>query len=123
ILDIFGFEHFEHNSFEQACINLANEQLQFFFNLHVFKLEQEEYAKEGVDWNEIKFIDNQPLLDLFLSKPIGILSLLDEESHFPKGTDASFVEKLNVHFGGKGFYQPSQRSKDNKFTIHHYAGK
>ncbi|KAJ8304543.1 hypothetical protein KUTeg_018126 [Tegillarca granosa] len=123
ILDIFGFEHFEKNSFEQACINLANEQLQFFFNQHVFKLEQEEYIKEGIDWNEIKFVDNQPLLNLFLNKPIGVLSLLDEESHFPKGTDASFVDKLNTHFKGNSYYVKSQQTKSTKFTINHYAGK
>ncbi|XP_048734629.2 myosin-IIIb-like isoform X2 [Ostrea edulis] len=123
ILDIFGFEHFEKNSFEQACINLANEQLQFFFNQHVFKMEQDEYVKEGIDWTEIKFVDNQPLLDLFLIKPIGILSLLDEESHFPKGTDQSLVEKLNIHFGGNSYYGKSPHGKSSKFTISHYAGK
>lgn len=123
ILDIFGFEHFEKNSFEQACINLANEQLQFFFNQHVFKMEQEEYMKEGIDWKEIKFVDNQPLLNLFLNKPIGILSLLDEETHFPKGTDESLVEKLNIHFGGNSYYGKSAQSKSRKFTINHYAGK
>lgn len=123
ILDIFGFEHFEKNSFEQACINLANEQLQFFFNQHVFKLEQEEYTKEGIDWKEIKFVDNQPLLDLFLTKPIGILSLLDEECQFPKATDSTFVEKLNKHFSKNSYYGKSQQTKTNKFTINHYAGK
>ncbi|OWF47527.1 myosin-IIIa-like isoform X2 [Mizuhopecten yessoensis] len=123
ILDIFGFEHFEKNSFEQACINLANEQLQFFFNQHVFKLEQDEYTKEGIDWTEIKFVDNQPLLNLFLNKPIGILSLLDEETNFPKGSDRSFVDKLDIHFHGNGYYTKSQQSTSGKFTIHHYAGK
>nr|XP_022331356.1 myosin-IIIb-like isoform X1 [Crassostrea virginica] len=123
ILDIFGFEHFEKNSFEQACINLANEQLQFFFNQHVFKMEQEEYVKEGIDWKEIKFVDNQPLLNLFLNKPIGILSLLDEETHFPKGTDQSLVEKLNTHFARNDNYGKSAQSKSSKFTINHYAGK
>ncbi|KAL5005175.1 hypothetical protein ScPMuIL_018631 [Solemya velum] len=122
ILDIFGFEHFEKNSFEQSCINLANEQLQFFFNQHVFRLEQEEYAKEGIDWKEIKFIDNQPLLDLFL-KPLGLLSLLDEETHFPKGTDLSFVEKLNVHLARNPHYEKTSRSNSVKFVINHYAGK
>lgn len=123
ILDIFGFEQFEKNTFEQACINLANEQLQFFFNQHVFKLEQEEYTKEGIDWKEIKFVDNQPLLDLFLTKPIGILSLLDEECNFPKATDSTFVEKLNQHFGKNSYYGKSQQTNTNKFTINHYAGK
>lgn len=122
ILDIFGFEHFEHNSFEQACINLANEQLQFFFNKHVFLLEQEEYRREGIDWNEIKFVDNQPLLDLFLGKPIGIMALLDEESIVPRGSDKSFVEKLTMKFDHDPHFIKSTHAKSSKFTIAHYAG-
>ncbi|XP_074650260.1 myosin-IIIb-like isoform X2 [Tubulanus polymorphus] len=123
ILDIFGFEHFKDNSFEQACINLANEQLQYYFNQHVFKLEQEEYIREGVDWTEIKYVDNQPLLNLFLSTPIGILSLLDEESHFPQATDESLVEKLNKNFNHNQYFKAHPNSKQMKFTIFHYAGK
>ncbi|XP_025077881.1 myosin-IIIb-like [Pomacea canaliculata] len=123
ILDIFGFENFQKNSFEQACINLANEQLQFFFNKHIFQLEQEEYTKEGIDWNEIKFVDNKPLLELFLVKPLGILALLDEESLFPKGTDQSYVDKLNANFGKNPYYGKSPRSNNPVFSISHYAGK
>ncbi|KXS10692.1 myosin [Gonapodya prolifera JEL478] len=87
VLDIFGFEDFETNSFEQLCINLANEKLQSFFNLQIFKLEQEEYQRESIPWQSIDFVDNQPCIDLLCKKPIGLLSLLDEESNFPKGTD------------------------------------
>ncbi|KAK6179101.1 hypothetical protein SNE40_011534 [Patella caerulea] len=123
ILDIFGFEHFEKNSFEQACINLANEQLQFFFNQHIFKMEQEEYIKEGIGWTEIPFIDNKPLLDLFLVKPLGILALLDEESRFPKATDTTFVEKLNHCISKNDHYQKSQKRSPPCFSINHYAGK
>lgn len=124
ILDIFGFEHFEKNSFEQACINLANEQLQFFFNQHIFKMEQEEYKREGIDWTEIKFVDNKLLLDLFLTKPIGILALLDEESLFPKGTDQSYVDKLNANFGkGNQYFTKSPQTNKAVFAISHYAGK
>ncbi|XP_041373643.1 myosin-IIIb-like [Gigantopelta aegis] len=123
ILDIFGFEHFEKNSFEQACINLANEQLQFFFNQHIFKMEQEEYKREGIDWNEITFVDNKPLLDMFLQKPIGLLALLDEESKFPKATDQTYVDKVNFHFMKNPYYMKAPSSKVPVFSINHYAGK
>ncbi|CAH1797083.1 unnamed protein product [Owenia fusiformis] len=123
ILDIFGFEHFEKNSFEQACINLANEQLQFFFNKHIFMLEQEEYKKEGVDWKEITFVDNQPLLDLFLGRPIGLLALLDEESQFPQGSGHSLVQKFNKNLAGNRYFLTAKNSHSNNFTISHYAGK
>ncbi|WAQ98013.1 MYO3B-like protein [Mya arenaria] len=123
ILDIFGFEHFEKNSFEQACINLANEQLQFFFNQHVFKQEQEEYVKEGIDWQEIKFVDNQPLLDLFLARPVGMLSILDEESKFPRATDLTLVGKFNKNFTSSSYYKPIKSTQESKFSICHYAGE
>ncbi|KAK0070267.1 myosin-IIIb [Biomphalaria pfeifferi] len=126
ILDIFGFEDFTkdggHNSFEQFCINLANEQLQYFFNRHVFFLEQEEYKKEEIDWTEIKFVDNKPLLDLFLGKPIGILSILDEENRFPGGTDQSFVNKLTQVMEGNENFIKSQQTNKPVFSINHYAG-
>lgn len=123
ILDIFGFEHFEKNSFEQVCINLANEQLQFFFNQHIFMWEQVEYSKEGIDWSGINFADNKPVLDLFFNKPIGLLALLDEESHFPQSTDQSFVQKLVQNFGKSRIFIPSRQSDSTKFGIFHYAGK
>ncbi|XP_048584244.1 unconventional myosin-VIIa isoform X2 [Nematostella vectensis] len=123
ILDIFGFEHFETNSFEQACINLANEQLQFFFNQHIFMWEQEEYKKEGIDWTSISFQDNKPVLDLFLGKPIGILALLDEESHFPQSTDETFVQKLQKNCGDNKFFHISGRGQIDTFVINHYAGE
>jgi len=123
ILDIFGFEHFENNGFEQACINLANEQLQFFFNQHIFMWEQEEYNKEGIDWTGVTFADNKPVLDLFFNKPIGLLALLDEESHFPQSTDHSFVEKLTQNCGKSNVFIKSKHSNTNMFGICHYAGK
>jgi myosin heavy subunit len=79
ILDIFGFEHFKVNSFEQLCINYANERLQQQFNEHVFVLEQEEYAKEGLDWSSIAYRDNQHVIDLISKKPTGILFILEEK--------------------------------------------
>lgn len=72
------------NSFEQLCINFANEQLQYYFNQHIFKLEQEEYKAEGISWKAIEFRDNQPCLDLICKRPVGIFHLLDDESNFPK---------------------------------------
>ncbi|KAM7342647.1 dilute class unconventional myosin isoform 2-T2 [Cochliomyia hominivorax] len=93
VLDIYGFETFEVNSFEQFCINYANEKLQQQFNQHVFKLEQEEYLKEGIAWTMIDFYDNQPCIDLIESK-LGVLDLLDEECRMPRGSDESWARKL-----------------------------
>ena len=84
ILDIFGFENFDHNTFEQFCINYANENLQQFFVKHIFKMEQEEYNKEGINWEKISFVDNQVTLDLIAQKPMSLLALVDEQSKFPK---------------------------------------
>ena len=78
------FQDFKINSFEQLCINYANESLQMFFNRHIFKLEQQEYSKEKIDWNQIEYSDNQPTIDLIAKKPVGILHVLDDESNFPK---------------------------------------
>uniref|UniRef100_A0A803STH1 non-specific serine/threonine protein kinase n=1 Tax=Anolis carolinensis TaxID=28377 RepID=A0A803STH1_ANOCA len=94
ILDIFGFENFTRNSFEQLCINIANEQIQFYFNQHIFALEQMEYQNEGIDAAMVDYEDNRPLLDMFLQKPMGLLSLLDEESRFPQATDLTLVGML-----------------------------
>lgn len=93
VLDIYGFETFDINSFEQFCINYANEKLQQQFNQHVFKLEQEEYLKEGIVWTMIDFYDNQPCIDLIESK-LGVFDLLDEECRMPKGSDESWAGKL-----------------------------
>nr|XP_057916582.1 myosin-IIIa isoform X2 [Doryrhamphus excisus] len=121
ILDIFGFENFKRNSFEQLCINIANEQIQFYFNQHVFAWEQDEYLNEEVDARMIEYEDNRPLLDLFLQKPMGMLSLLDEESRFPQATDQTLVEKFQDNLKAKSFWRPKRI--DLGFGIHHYAGK
>ena len=84
ILDIFGFENFDTNSFEQFCINFANENLQQFFVQHIFKMEQEEYNHEAISWQHIEFVDNQEALDLIAVRPLNIMALVDEESKFPK---------------------------------------
>jgi myosin-3 len=122
ILDIFGFESFDVNSFEQLCIDLANEQLQFYFNEHIFALELEEYRREGINTSDVKYEDNKPLLDFFLAKPMGVFSILDEQSNFPKATDDTFVMKLNQQFGKLSFYKPAKGTRTDYFGITHYAG-
>ncbi|NWT55282.1 MYO3B protein, partial [Erythrocercus mccallii] len=122
ILDIFGFENFAVNRFEQLCINLANEQLQHFFNHHIFQLEQAAYKEEGLPWETITFNNNEPILNLLLAKPLGLLSLLDEQSAFPQATDKTFVDKLNSSFKGNLHFQPA-RGHVLGFSILHYAGK
>jgi myosin-5 len=121
VLDIYGFEHFAKNSFEQFCINYANEKLQQEFNQHVFKLEQEEYVREQIDWTFIDFSDNQPCIDLIEGK-LGVLSLLDEESRLPMGSDEQFVTKLHHNFGSdkQKFYKKPRFGKSS-FTVCHYA--
>ncbi|XP_040208473.1 myosin-IIIa isoform X2 [Rana temporaria] len=121
ILDIFGFENFKKNSFEQLCINIANEQIQFYFNQHIFAWEQNEYLNEDVDARLIEYEDNRPLLDMFLQKPMGLLSLLDEEIRFPRATDQTLVEKFEGNLKSKYFWRPKR--VDLTFGIHHYAGK
>ena len=121
VLDIYGFEHFAKNSFEQFCINYANEKLQQEFNQHVFKLEQEEYLREQIDWTFIDFSDNQPCIDLIEGK-MGILSLLDEESRLPMGADEQFVTKLHHNFAnGKHEFYKKPRFGKSSFTVCHYA--
>ncbi|KAK5663078.1 hypothetical protein OQA88_6494 [Cercophora sp. LCS_1] len=121
VLDIYGFEHFAKNSFEQFCINYANEKLQQEFNQHVFKLEQEEYLREQIDWTFIDFADNQPCIDLIEGK-LGILSLLDEESRLPMGSDEQFVTKLHHNYASdKHKFYKKPRFGKSAFTVCHYA--
>ncbi|XP_066182328.1 unconventional myosin-VIIb [Sylvia atricapilla] len=122
LLDIFGFENFSNNSFEQLCINIANEHLQQFFVHHVFKLEQEEYLAEHIDWNNIDFTDNHQTLEVIALKPMNIISLIDEESRFPKGTDATMLIKINSLHGKSKVYIPPKNVHDTKFGINHFAG-
>ncbi|PTD04701.1 Myosin type-2 heavy chain 1 [Fusarium culmorum] len=124
VLDIAGFEIFEQNSFEQLCINYTNEKLQQFFNHHMFVLEQEEYAREQIEWKFIDFgRDLQPTIDLIeLSNPIGVFSCLDEDCVMPKATDKSFTEKLNSLWDKKSTkYRPSRLGQG--FILTHYAAE
>lgn len=138
-------------SFEQLCINFANETLQQFFVSHVFKLEQEEYLKEDVQWRNMKFSDNQDILELLAGKPCTLLPLIDEESHFPKvgstpllsdkissslgqklclflllfvsqGTDSTLLQKMNKHHSGNKIYVASKHRLETVFGIRHFAG-
>lgn len=120
ILDIYGFESFQKNSFEQFCINYANERLQQHFNRHLLKLEQEEYELDGIDWTKVDFEDNQDCLDLFEKRPIGLISLLDEESNFPKASDLTFATKLKQHLSASSCFKGE---RDGAFIVHHYAGE
>ncbi|XP_071399121.1 unconventional myosin-VIIb-like [Centroberyx affinis] len=122
LLDIFGFENFTTNSFEQLCINFANEQLQQFFVRHIFKLEQDEYQKEDIVWTNISFGDNQHILDLLAVKSCNLLALIDEESHFPKGTDITMLNKMNQQHRKNNSYIASKSERDTDFGIRHFAG-
>uniref|UniRef100_H2YYX1 Myosin motor domain-containing protein n=1 Tax=Ciona savignyi TaxID=51511 RepID=H2YYX1_CIOSA len=125
VLDIAGFEIFDSNSFEQLCINFTNEKLQQFFNHHMFVLEQEEYKKEGIDWVFIDFgMDLAACIEL-IEKPLGIMSILEEECMFPKASDDTFKEKLyQNHLGkSKAFGKPVKKTKyEAHFELYHYAG-
>ncbi|XP_046728566.1 myosin VIa isoform X3 [Silurus meridionalis] len=131
VLDIAGFEYFEHNSFEQFCINYCNEKLQQFFNERILKEEQELYQKEGLGVNEVKYVDNQDCIDLVESKLVGILDILDEENRLPQPSDQHFTE--TVHNKHKNHFRLSvpRKSKltvhrnvrdDEGFIIRHFAG-
>jgi len=123
VLDIFGFETFQHNNFEQLCINYTNEALQQQFNKYVFKLEQLEYEKEGILWKYISFPDNQDVLDLIDRRHVGMLAILDEQCIVPQSTDEKFTRylysKCDQHIR---FSASSAQRVDYKFTIEHYAG-
>ena len=122
ILDIFGFESFETNSFEQFCINYTNETLQEQFNEYMFKLEQKEYEAEEIDWQHITFPDNKECLSLIESKG-GIIKMLDEECKLPRGSDKNFTNKLWKKFPNNHYIKKNKKYKDTRFIINHYAGE
>ncbi|XP_053457843.1 unconventional myosin-VI isoform X3 [Nycticebus coucang] len=131
VLDIAGFEYFEHNSFEQFCINYCNEKLQQFFNERILKEEQELYQKEGLGVNEVHYVDNQDCIDLIEAKLVGILDILDEENRLPQPSDQHFTSA--VHQKHKEHFRLTipRKSKlavhrnlrdDEGFIIRHFAG-
>ncbi|KAK1152491.1 hypothetical protein AOXY_G31171 [Acipenser oxyrinchus oxyrinchus] len=122
VLDIFGFEDFETNSFEQFCINYANEQLQYYFNQHIFKLEQEEYQSEGISWHNIDYTDNVGCIHLISKKPTGLFHLLDEESNFPHATNKTLLAKFKQQHDGNQFFVGTP-VMEPAFIIRHFAGK
>ncbi|XP_060742609.1 unconventional myosin-IXAa isoform X3 [Tachysurus vachellii] len=122
VLDIFGFEDFEHNSFEQFCINFANERLQHYFNQHIFKLEQEEYRAEGITWHNIDYIDNTGCINLISKKPTALLHLLDEECNFPQATNQTLLDKFKRQHEGNSYIE-FPAVMEPAFIIRHYAGK
>ncbi|XP_064639535.1 myosin-VIIa-like isoform X2 [Lineus longissimus] len=122
VLDIFGFENFDKNSFEQLCINYANENLQQFFVRHIFKIEQEEYNNEAISWRHIEFIDNQEALDLIAVKPMNVMALIDEESRFPRGTDQTMLGKMHSqHISNRNYLKP-KADINMSFGLNHFAG-
>ncbi|TWW58889.1 Unconventional myosin-XV [Takifugu flavidus] len=122
ILDIYGFEDLQVNSFEQLCINYANETLQFFFNKVIFQEEQEEYMREQIQWQQQPFSHNQACLDLIAAKPHGILRILDDQCNFPQATDHTFLQKCHYHHANEPLYvRPKMPLPE--FTLKHYAGK
>ncbi|XP_039546730.1 unconventional myosin-IXAa isoform X5 [Pimephales promelas] len=122
VLDIFGFEDYENNSFEQFCINFANERLQHYFNQHIFKLEQEEYRAEGITWHNIDYIDNTGCINLISKKPTALLHLLDEECNFPQATNQTLLDKFKRQHE-RNDYIEFPAVMEPAFIIKHYAGK
>ncbi|KAK7175739.1 hypothetical protein R3I93_000109 [Phoxinus phoxinus] len=122
VLDIFGFEDYENNSFEQFCINFANERLQHYFNQHIFKLEQEEYRAEGIAWHNIDYIDNTGCINLISKKPTALLHLLDEECNFPQATNQTLLDKFKRQHE-RNDYIEFPAVMEPAFIIKHYAGK
>ncbi|XP_072528322.1 unconventional myosin-IXAb isoform X7 [Salminus brasiliensis] len=122
VLDIFGFEDYENNSFEQFCINFANERLQHYFNQHIFKLEQEEYRAESISWHMIDYIDNTSCINLISKKPTALLHLLDEECNFPQASNQTLLDKFKRQHEGNSYIE-FPAVMEPAFIIHHYAGK
>lgn len=109
-------------SFEQLCINTANEELQIFFNFYVFREECDEYSQEGIKGKIIKYSDNRPILEMLLHKPLGLFDIIDEESKIRTATDLTLAEKFNKHFSAKKNIYTKLKSKPLHFIINHYAG-
>nr|XP_046264659.1 unconventional myosin-IXb isoform X2 [Scatophagus argus] len=122
VLDMFGFENLQTNSFEQLCINYTNEKLQYYINQHIFKLEQEDYLSEGIPWQNVDYSDNSGCVQLISKKSTGIFDLLDEKSNLPQATDETLLDKLKQQHQDNPFFVPSSNT-ELTFVIQHFAGK
>ncbi|XP_068593676.1 unconventional myosin-IXb isoform X2 [Cebidichthys violaceus] len=122
VLDMFGFENLQTNSFEQLCINYSNEKLQYYINQHVFKLEQEDYVSEGITWQNIDYTDNSGCIQLISKKSTGLFDLLDMESNIPQATDKTLLDKLKQQHGDNPLVVPSSHGEPT-FVIQHFAGR
>lgn len=122
VLDIFGFESFMRNSFEQLCINYCNEVLQQQFNTFMLQREQTEYVKEGIEWDFIQYPENQPVLDLLDDKASGMFSILDDMCKAPGATDTSFAIELNKRCEKSMLFDSRNKQGSAMFAVHHYAG-
>merc|ERR1719221_2225801 len=121
ILDIFGFEIFDWNSFEQLCINFANEKLQQHFNSHMFTLEQRLYTEEGIAWGHIEFQDNREIIDTLEKKPLGLFPLFDSECLMPNSTDQTCLSKIYNSFKTSKIVTKPDRFASTNFAVSHYA--
>ncbi|XP_061587393.1 unconventional myosin-IXb-like [Cololabis saira] len=122
VLDIFGFENLQTNSFEQLCINYTNETLQYFINQNIFKHEQDEYTSEGIIWQNINYIDNSGCVNLISNKSVGLFSLLEEETNLPQTTDKTLLDKLKQQHQDNPFFVASPNTEPT-FVIQHFAGR
>ncbi|KAM9844841.1 unconventional myosin-IXb isoform 2-T3 [Aulostomus maculatus] len=122
VLDMFGFENLQTNSFEQLCINYTNEKLQYYINQHIFKLQQEDYVAEGISWNNIDYADNSNCIQLISEKPTGLFGLLDEESSIPQATDETLLDKLKQQQTDNPIFEATTDTNPS-FAIQHFAGK
>ncbi|XP_032386688.1 unconventional myosin-IXb isoform X3 [Etheostoma spectabile] len=122
VLDMFGFENLQTNSFEQLCINYTNEKLQYYINQHIFKLEQEDYLSEGITWKNIDYTDNTGCIQLISEKSTGLFNLLDKESNLPKATDETLLDNFKQQHRNNPFFVPSL-NKELTFVIQHFAGR
>ncbi|XP_016897954.1 unconventional myosin-IXb isoform X3 [Cynoglossus semilaevis] len=121
VLDMFGFENLQINSFEQLCINYANEKLQFYIKHHIFKKQQEDYVSEGIAWQTVDYNDNSDCIQLISGKTTGVFDLLDIESNLPEATDETLLDRLNQQHRDNPLFVPSPKTKPT-FTIQHFAG-
>ncbi|XP_041804694.1 unconventional myosin-IXb isoform X2 [Chelmon rostratus] len=122
VLDMFGFENLQTNSFEQLCINYTNEKMQYYINQHIFKLEQEDYVSEGITWQNIDYSDNSGCIQLIDEKSTGLFDLLDKESNLPQATDETLLDKLKQQHQDNPFFIPSSNT-ELTFVIQHFAGR